>query len=291
MTVVYLKLLLTAFFWGGTFVAGRAIAKDVGPLSIAFLRFTLASVLLLLLTWRAEKRLPLPSRDQILPLVLLGLIGVFAYNALFFNALRLIHAGRAAVIIALNPVFIGLFAAYLFKDRLSPIKLVGILLSVTGAVIVITRGEFSQLLGGGVGWGEILTLGCMASWVAYSLIGKAILKGMSPLVSVSYSSVIGTLALFVPACAEGMMGHLTEYSTVDWLGISYLGVFGTVLGFVWYYEGIKKIGPTRAGQFINFVPVSAIVLAFLILGEPITWSLLIGGLFVLSGVYLANMRI
>jgi len=289
--VVYLKLLLTAFFWGGTFVAGRAIAKDVGPLSIAFLRFALASTLLLILTWRAEKRLPLPSREQILPLVLLGLIGVFAYNALFFNALRLIHAGRAAVIIALNPVFIGLLAAYLFKDKLSPIKLIGILLSVTGAVIVISRGEFSQILGGGIGWGEILTLGCMASWVAYSLIGKAILKGMSPLVSVSYSSAIGTVALFVPACAEGMIGQVTGYSLLDWLGICYLGIFGTVLGFVWYYEGIKKIGPTRAGQFINFVPVSAIILAFFILGEPITWSLLVGGFFVLTGVYLTNTKL
>jgi len=289
--VVYLKLLLTALFWGGTFVAGRAIAKDVGPLSIAFLRFALASTLLLILTWRAEKRLPLPSREQILPLVLLGLIGVFAYNALFFNALRLIHAGRAAVIIALNPVFIGLLAAYLFKDKLSPIKLIGILLSVTGAVIVISRGEFSQILGGGIGWGEVLTLGCMASWVAYSLIGKAILKGMSPLVSVSYSSAIGTVALFVPACAEGMIGQVTGYSLLDWLGIGYLGIFGTVLGFVWYYEGIKKIGPTRAGQFINFVPVSAIILAFFILGEPITWSLLVGGFFVLSGVYLTNTKL
>jgi drug/metabolite transporter (DMT)-like permease len=149
----------------------------------------------------------------------------------------------------------------------------------------------SHLLGGGIGWGEILTLGCMASWVAYSLIGKAILKGMSPLVSVSYSSVVGTVALLGPACAEGMIGQLTEYTLLDWLGFSYLGVFGTVLGFVWYYEGIKKIGPTRAAQFINFVPVSAIVLAFFILGEPITWSLLVGGLFVVSGVYLTNTKL
>jgi drug/metabolite transporter (DMT)-like permease len=286
--VVYLKLLLTAFFWGGTFVAGRAITRDVGPLSIGFLRFALASSLLLFLTWRAEKRLPLPSRGQILPLVLLGLTGVFAYNALFFNALKLIDAGRAAVIIALNPVFIGLLASYLFKDRLGPIRLIGILLSVTGAVIVISRGEISRLFEGGIGWGEILTLGCMASWVAYSLIGKAILKGMSPLVSVSYSSVIGTVALFLPASAEGMISHLTEYGLSDWLGISYLGIFGTVLGFVWYYEGIQKIGPTRAAQFINFVPACAIVLAFFILREPVTFSLLLGSLFVFGGVYLTN---
>ena len=66
--------------------------------------------------------------------------------------------------------------------------------------------------------------------------------------------------------------------------------FGTVLGFVWYYEGIKVLGPTRAGQFINFVPICAIVLAFFILGEPLTWSLLVGAAFVISGVSLTNMR-
>jgi drug/metabolite transporter (DMT)-like permease len=88
-----------------------------------------------------------------------------------------------------------------------------------------------------------------------------------------------------------MISHLTEYGLSDWLGISYLGLFGTVLGFVWYYEGIKKIGPARAAQFINFVPACAIILAFLILGEPITGSLLIGGLFVISGVYLTNTRL
>jgi drug/metabolite transporter (DMT)-like permease len=67
-------------------------------------------------------------------------------------------------------------------------------------------------------------------------------------------------------------------------------LLGSVLRFVWHYEGIRKIGPTKAGQFINFVPISAVLLAFLILGEPITWSVLTGGLFVISGVYLTNMK-
>jgi drug/metabolite transporter (DMT)-like permease len=72
------------------------------------------------------------------------------------------------------------------------------------------------------------------------------------------------------------------------LGLFYLGFFGTVLGFVWYYEGIKKIGPTKAGLFINVVPLSAVVLAFFLLNEPLTLSLLIGAVLVSSGIYLTN---
>ena len=79
------------------------------------------------------------------------------------------------------------------------------------------------------------------------------------------------------------------YSWGAWCNLAYLGWFGTVLGFVWYYEGIRKIGPSRASLFINFVPISAICLAHFILGEPLSWSLVIGGVLVIAGVSLNNM--
>jgi drug/metabolite transporter (DMT)-like permease len=287
---IYIKLLLTALFWGGTFIAGRLLADRVGPFSAAFLRFAMAAFLLLVLTVRHEGRLPRIHRDQFIGLLFLGMTGVFAYNAFFFKGLQLISAGRASLIIANNPVFITLFAALIFKEKLSWLKAGGILLSVTGALIVISKGDPAALLRGGVGWGEFLIFGCVASWVAYSLIGKTIMKDLSPLVSVTYSSLIGMAALFIPAVAEGMVREIPRYTALDWVCIAYLGVFGTVLGFVWYYEGIKELGPTRAGQFINFVPVCAILLAFFILGEPITWSLLVGAGFVISGVSLTNMK-
>jgi len=100
--------------------------------------------------------------------------------------------------------------------------------------------------------------------------------------------VVGTVALFLPACSEGLLTNLGHYRAVDWLSIFYLGFFGTVAGFVWYYDGIQKIGPTKAGLFINFVPVSAVILAFFVLREPMTTSLLLGTLLVVTGVFLTN---
>ncbi|MFO7644492.1 MAG: DMT family transporter [Desulfosarcina sp.] len=101
---------------------------------------------------------------------------------------------------------------------------------------------------------------------------------------------IGLAALLIPVLAEGMVEQIPQYTLLDWDCIAYLGVFGTVLGFVWYYEGIKALGPTKAGQFINFVPVCAILLAYFILGEPVTPSLLVGAGFVVSGVSLTNLK-
>jgi drug/metabolite transporter (DMT)-like permease len=286
--LIYVKLLLTALLWGGTFVAGRMIADHVPPASAAFLRFFIASVCLLLLTWRVEGRLPALRKNQVLPVILLGLTGVFAYNIFFFKSLKLITAGRASLIIATNPIFITLLSAYFFRERLNLVRVTGILLSVSGAMVVISRGRFGEILGEGIGRGEIYILICVLSWVSFSLIGKTVLSGLTPLVSIAYSSAVGAVALFFPAYIEGLTGHLADYSVLDWMNIVYLGVFGTVVGFIWYYEGIRAIGPGKASLFINFVPVSAIVLAFFILREPVTYSLLVGAIMVGTGVYLTN---
>jgi drug/metabolite transporter (DMT)-like permease len=126
------------------------------------------------------------------------------------------------------------------------------------------------------------------SWVSFSLIGKSVLGKISPLVSICYSSLAGAAALLIPALLEGLWTNFSTYSTVTWTGLFYLGFFGTVLGFVWYYEGIKIIGPTKAGLFINVVPLSAVMLAFFLLNEPLTLSLLIGAILVSTGIYLTN---
>jgi drug/metabolite transporter (DMT)-like permease len=288
MVWIYLKLLLMALFWGGTFIAGRRLAMEVGPFCGAFWRFLVASAFLVAFMFRAERKLTLPRPGHLMPLLLMGLTGIFLYNVFFLKGLRLIEAGRASIIIANNPIFIAILSALIFRDRLNLLKVLGILISVSGAVTVITRGEFLAGLSGSFGWGEAFIFGCVASWVTYSLLGKSVMSDLSPLRAVTYSSVIGAVCLFPPAVMEGLWDS-AAYSFAAWASIFYLGLFGTVLGFVWYYEGIKRIGPVRAGLFINFVPVSAVFLSFLILDEPLTVSLLIGAVLVSSGVYLTTL--
>lgn len=287
-TVVYIKLLLMAVFWGGTFIAGKIAAQRVGPFSAAFLRFAIASIFLCLTALRLEGRLPALRRHQLLPVFLLGMTGVFAYNVCFFKGLKLIEAGRAAIIIANNPICIALFSALLFREHLTRMRLAGILISISGAVVVITRGDWHMIGSGAVGPGELFILGCVASWVAFSLIGKVLLAELSPLASVLYAALSGTVCLAVPAWQEGLLTAWPSYTLADWASLFYLGFFGTVLGFVWYYQGIQRIGPTKAGVFINFVPVSAILFSFIFLHEPLTLSLLFGAALVLTGVYLTN---
>ncbi len=286
MTIV--KLFLTAFFWGGTFIAGKKIAGHVDPQCAAFLRFAIASFFLVILTIRLEGKLPRIRPSQVIWIMLSGLTGIFAYNLFFFTGLTFINANRASLIIATNPIFISLFAALLFKEPLTRTKITGLLLSVTGAVTVISNGRLSQLLHSGIGPGELAILGCVISWVSYSLLGKQLMKTLSPVAAVCYASLAGTVMLFFPALFQGLFHAVPLYTAGSWWALFYLGFFGTVLGFFWYYQGIQEIGPMKAGIFINFVPVSAIVLSYLILNEPLTPAILVGAALVFSGIYLTT---
>lgn len=286
--LTYVTLIITMFFWGGTFIAGRLLAGSVHPASAAFLRFAIASLVLLVLTRLAEKKFPRPSGKQWFLLAMLGATGVFSYNIFFFTGLRHIGAGQASLIIACTPLVITLLATLFLGEQLNTRRCGGILLSLAGAMVVISNGHPGIILDLGFGPGEKALLGCVASWAAYSLIGRAVLKTLPPLVAVCYSSIIGTLLLCWPALHEGLIQQLPALSLLDWANLLYLGVCGTALGFSWYYSGIKKLGAMRAGVFINLVPFFALLLSWLLLAETINPVVVGGGILVLTGVALTN---
>jgi drug/metabolite transporter (DMT)-like permease len=133
-----------------------------------------------------------------------------------------------------------------------------------------------------------MILGCVAAWTAYSLAGSRVMRRLDPLLTVTWSCLLGTLMLVVPALTHGLTEDIAHASLVDWGNVLFLGVIATGVAFTWYYAGIKAIGPARAGIFINLVPVFAIAMGYVILGEPVTSSLISGGAMVISGVWLAN---
>ena len=288
--MIYLTLILTTLFWGGTFIAGRVLAESVAPADAAFMRFVLAAVTLAVLTRMIDGRLRLPPRDQLVSLLLLGLTGVFCYNICFFSGLRFIEAGRASLIIALNPMAITVGAVFLFGERLSLLQCAGLLISLFGAFLVISNGNPAILISGGIGWGEIAILGCVISWAAYSLIGRNVLKSMSPLSAVFYSALFGALMLFPATLVGEAPLQIHTYSSADWISLLFLGILGTAAGFSLYYQAIRAIGSARSSVFINLVPLFSILLAWIFLGETINFSVLGGGIILMSGVYLTNKK-
>lgn len=285
--LTYLKLMATMAFWGGTFVAGRLLAGEVPPFHAAFLRFAIAALILLLVLYRTEGRFPALDRSQLGSVVLLGLTGVLGYNVAFFTGLQTVSAGRAGLIIALNPVGIALLSALFGGEPLRMVRTIGVVISVAGAMLVISNGNLS-ILASGAGTGELMLLGCVLCWALYSVIGRRAMRGLSPLTAVTYSALAGTLFLAPVAVAQGVLTGIRSYGPAAWASLIYLAVLGTVVGFLWYYQSINEIGAVRSGVFINFVPLFAMLFGLLLLGEPLTPTLLQGGALVIAGAWITN---
>ena len=285
---IYLLLFGSVFIWGATWISGRVLAQDMGPFSAAFLRFFSASIFLFLWSCRINKTLPVLKKENFPGLLLLGLSGVFSYNYFFFSGLQTVPAGRAALIIACIPVIICLASAVIFGEKLTRWKIMGSLLSLMGVSIVLAKGSPLHLLQDPVSSGDLLIIGCVVSWVVYTLSGNRVMRKINPLEAVTWSCIIGDILLFPFALSHGLITDIYAASFIDWANILFLGVIATGMAFTWYYQGILALGPARAGIFINLVPVFAVLLGFFILGEPVYISLLLGGTMTLVGVWMTN---
>lgn len=286
---VYLKLILTTLIWGGTFIAGRIAVQDMGVFSIAFLRFIVATLLLFGINAHQGQPIPRLSPKEWLGIVFLGLTGILAYNAFFLGGLKLLPASRASLIVALNPIAIALSSAVIFRESLSKLKLFGILISLIGVSIILSKGNPIDLIKTGIGTGDLLLFGCVASWVSYTLIGKQVLKTVSTLTATTYSCLIGCTTLLPIALQEGLLSDLPKLSLNAAFSTAYMGVLGTVIAFLWYSEGIRKLGASRTAIFTNLVPTSAVLIGVLGFGEPFTSSIALGGALVIGGVLCTNL--
>lgn len=289
MLGTYLRLAATMTLWGGTFIAGRLLSH-VGPSTASLMRFVVAGLFMVALCYRLERGVPRLERRQVVPVLLLGFTGVFLYNFFFLSGLQTITAGRASLIIAGNPVFIAAFAALFFKEGFGKLKAAGLILSITGALTVISRGQLDAVLAQ-VRPGDLFILGCVFAWSSYTLLGKKVMNGLSPVGAVTWSCLAGMVFLLPMAVHEGLFAHLAGATPLEWGAMVYLGVFGTGVGFSWYYQGIQRLGAARAGVFINLVPVNAVLMGWLLLGESVDLSLLVGAGLIFTGVYLVNRRV
>ncbi len=286
---IYLRLTCVPMLWGGTFIAGRVISAHLPPATAGFIRFVFATLALLAALHFTEglRALTTLTRRQLLGTMALGATGILMYNLLFFTALSVLPAGRTSLIIALNPVVTLLLAAVLMGERLHFTRWLGVALALLGVWVVVTRGDLSQIAQS-VGKGELSMFGAVCAWAVYTLLGRKLLQGLSPVLATLWAAIWGTLFLGLLALRDIPHVHAASFTPEVWAGLVFLGVFGTAVAFVWYYEGIRQLGAARTVVFNNLVPIFGVLLGWLILGEALSVSLLVGGVMAVGGVFLVN---
>jgi drug/metabolite transporter (DMT)-like permease len=285
---LYARLVAVPAIWGGTFIAGRIIALQVPPATGSALRYLIATLALMAAAWAMEGGLSRLNRQQLLATLGLGATGIFAYNLAFLGALALLPASRTSLIIALNPVVTIALAAVLLRERLSLRRWAGVALALVGVWIVISRGEVGAAIGQSVGRGELLMFAGVCAWAAYTLIGRVALRGLTPLAATTWASLWGTLMLAAASVREWPALQAAAFTPGVWLSLAYLGLLGTALAFVWYSQGVQRLGAARTVVFNNLVPVFGACFGVLLLDEPLLASMLVGGAVAVAGVMLAS---
>lgn len=288
---IYLRLVLMAAMWGASWPWGKVVAQTMPPLAGTAARCAVAGAVLL--PWLLHTKGLAPLRAlaprQWLGLAAAAMLGIWGYSVCFMYALQLAPAGRGSVVITLNPVVTLVLAVWLFKERINTLIALGMALAVTGALSAITGGQPWQLFTGGVGKGEWLLLGCVACWASYTLLGRVVLAGVDAFCATTVMVWLGGLALAATSLAvEGPTAwqHMAQAPASSWQAVLALGLLGTALAYVWYFDGVKALGAGNASAYIALVPVFGLGFASIWLGEPLSPALLLGGAMAISGMVL-----
>ncbi len=284
----YLRLTLAPILWGGALVAGRVVAAELSPILITWIRFLLVSVFLLPLLRIYEGHLPRPSRHDGVLLAMLALTGVVVFNLLLFSGLKTVTAVRSSVLIALGPAVVAILMMTFFREPARGHTIAGILIAFAGAVVTITDGRPARALAGGLSAGDLYLAGSVLCWAAYTILARPAMRRLAPLTVLTYSSIIGTVFLTPFALQRGTLAQLAGCSWTAWGSLFYLSIGAAGVAYLCYYMGIRDVGPSRAAVFLNLEPVSAIALGVLLLGERLTWPVLVGAVSVIAGLYLVN---
>ncbi len=277
--------------WAGNFIVVKDAIAVMPPVAFTFLRYALAAVALMIILRWSEGAIRLP-RPETWRIVLLGGVGFGVYQILWTVGLQTIGAGDSALLIAATPVFTAVIAVVIGSDTLPPRKALGVALSFGGVVLVIASGVGIELSGSPIGFA--LTLAAAFCWATYTAVGARFLRRHSPLILTTWATLGGALVLAPIGLAQLLAPGAVDLEASGGvlpiaLAVAYSGLLAAAIANVVVFQGVSLLGPTRVTTIQALVPAMAVVLAFLILGEPIRLGQVVGGVIIVVGVALTRM--
>jgi len=275
-------MLITSLLWGGNFVVAKTLVAHASPLTLTMVRWLIAVIVLVPLVWLKERKL-VPPKQAIVPLIFMGVTGVALFNIFQFLALERTTSTNAGLISTMNTISIALFSFILLKEKITGWQLLAMLLSLFGVVLVLSKGDWHLLLDFQLNTGDLWMLAAVCVWGLYSVCSKWAMQTTSPLMATLYAGIFGVLML-APFTSTDFT--FTNVNTSFILSMLYTGIISTVVCMVFWNIGVQKLGATTSGIFLNFNPIFTALLAYLFIGENMSWLQGIGGLIVIVGCYL-----
>jgi len=284
---LYWKPLLAMIFWGTSFIATKVALEELTPLMIIFFRLVFAITLLTIIAVSTKRNfsVKLKSHGWI---ILLALIASF-HLWIQVTGLQYTTATNTGWIIGTAPVFMAILGFIFFKERLTPLKISGIVIAFAGLLLLMTNGDISKLdfLSHK---GDFLILASAFTWSVYSMVNKKITINYSPLMTILFLFLMMALIIGPFTINNQYIQAVAHLSFSGWGAVLFLGIFCSGISYVLWSQALSEMEATKTGAFLYFEPFVTVISAWVLLNENITTMILISGLIIMFGVYLVNSR-
>jgi drug/metabolite transporter (DMT)-like permease len=279
----WMMLLLCSLFWAGNYIVGKHLVMSISPFWITLLRWMLALLFLMPLAYWIEKPTWKSIRSQLFSLALMGGFGVIGFTLISYAALEYTSPTNAAFIEAFIPTMIVIFSVLILKEKISMLQYFGLLLSFCGVLLILSNGEWSLLVNMAFNRGDLLMLLTVIAWTIYSIIGKKVM--LPPMTTTAFSSLFGVM-MMVPFTFWHKI-NLEGFNPSTISSILYMAICASVLSYLFWNISVRIVGASQAGISINLVPLFTIIIS-LLLGESISKTQIVGGMVIITGVYLTT---
>jgi len=278
--------------WGGTYVASKIAMADFMPITLAFVRFALASIIMIPFLLAKYRHIRL-TRNDFFTCTILGALG-FTFAYIFQNiGVKMTKTMNAAIEISSEPVMMLILAAMFLKEKITARIIAGIFLSTLGVLIIILPGSAGgpdqASAGAYSAAGDVLVLLSALCCALYTIIGNQAIKRLPSFVVTAYAVITGTILLFpFAAWYENGLGAIATASLKSWFCVFYLSALATSFAYFVWYLLLERLDASYMGNFLNLQPLVGILLGYFLLSEPAGGATFIGAAFIIGGVYITS---
>ncbi len=285
----YLLLSLTSFFWSLNWVIGRAIVGHVTPLTLTFIRWLVALGVMMPFAWpEIRAHWPVVRRNWKV-IAWLGFWGTGLHNAFAYVGLQYTTATNGVILNSAIPVLIILLGWLAYRETITRLQTLGVMVSLAGILAIITRGDPGALLQLRLNKGDLIVLVGMVFWAAYTVFLRMKPAELPGLAMLACCGCVGVMLLF-PLMAFEMLflgGHV-EFNPATVAAMLYVGIFPSFVGYVFWNRAVAQVGSTVAGIFVHLMPAFGALLAWLFLDERLQLFHVAGIALILAGIALTT---
>ncbi len=285
----FFLLISSSLFWSGNFFTGKvAFLYDLTPFKLSFLRWSLAFLLLLPFTYRKIIE-DLEKYKKNLPfIVITSILGVTIFNSFTYLSLQTSMVINSSIMASITPLLIIFFSWLIFKTQTYFMQFFGIILSIIGVLLIISKANFTNLINLNFTTGDLWMIAAVFSWGLYSVLLKKIDNTLSQLATLEVMIFVGLIFIFPFYIFESFNNSYLPKDFNEVLMIGYVAIFASITSFFAWNKGVAILGANKASLFLHLIPVFSSMWAIIFLGEKFSFFHLLGTAFIIFGIILSN---